>query len=253
VNLKFLPLFIVALSLIIVFSQLKLLFLTAVFAVSSFVFFLSSKTMSVMSGNRRRFNPILIIRNRLPDFSFSIFMTPFAAAAFIAMFFSPFMSVSYVSGGQFDTVIDEHDYYAHLFYQASFSKRQLGTSNYDFPDFNYDEDGLPSIKKISDISEAISSYDFPAFPLKNLMDFFSEVNGRRTNTGSTGGFIEKLSLLLLLLFILPGLIIKRRDIYKDKVNLTGIKCNIGKKRLLGFNRNKSNVYKEDELRVRKDA
>jgi hypothetical protein len=253
VNFKFLPLFIVALSVILVFSQLKLLFLTAVFAVSLFVFFLSSKTMSVMSGNRRRFNPVLIIRNRLPDFSFSIFMAPFAAAAFIAMFFSPFMSVSYVSGGQLDAVIDEQDYYAHLFYQASFSKRQLGTSNYDFPDFNYDEDGLPSIKKISDISEAISSYDFPEFPLKNLMVFFNEVGGGKTNTGNTGGFNEKLSLLILSLFILPGLIIKRRDNYKGKTNFTGIKNNTGKKRFIGLNRNKSNVYKKDELRARKDA
>jgi hypothetical protein len=254
VNFLFMPLFIAALSVILVFSQLKFLFLTAVFAAALFVFILSSKTISVMSGSRRCFNPVLIIRSRLPDFSFSFFMMPFAAATFIAMFLSPFISGSYVSGGEFNTIIDEHDYYAHLIYQTSFSTRQLGTSIYDFPDFTYDEDGLPSISKISDLSEVINLDDFPTFPLKNLMDFFNEVNkGEKTNDGeNTGGFTEKLTLLILSLFILPCLI-KRKDGYEGKANFGGIKNNAGRKRFMGFIRNKPNVYKKDELRVRKDA
>ncbi|MCL1958030.1 MAG: hypothetical protein FWF68_00360 [Spirochaetes bacterium] len=254
-NFLFLPLFAAALTVIVVFSQLKLLFLTAFFIAAIFVFFLFSKTIFIMSGGRKRFNPVLIIRNRLPDFSFSVFMMPFAAAVFCAMFFSPFMSGSYVSNGQFDTIINEQDYYAHLIYQASFSTRQLGTSVYDFPDFIYDNDGLPSINKMSDIRELINLDDFPPFPLKNLMDFFNEVNrgGKTSDVESTSGFTEKLSLLILLLFILPCLIIKRKDSYKEKAKFSGNKNNAGIKRFTGFNRNKSNVYKKDELRIRKDA
>jgi len=254
-NFPLLPLFAAALPVLIFFSHFNLLFLGVVFIAAFLTFFLSSKTLSVMSGNRRRFNPVLIIRNKLPDFSFSILMMPFAAAAFIALLFSPYIAGSYISGGQFDTMIDEQDYYAHLIYQASFSTRQLGTSILDFPDFFLDEDGLPSVKKISGISGVIDLEDFPPFPLKNLMDFFNEANrgGRTSERGSTGGFIEKLSLSLLLLFILPGLIIKRKDGYKGKVSFSGIKNNAGKTRFTGFNRKKSNVYKKDELRVRKDA
>jgi hypothetical protein len=256
-NIPLLLLFATALSVLIYFSQFNLLFLTAVFTAALLTFFLSSKTLSVMSGNRRRFNPVLIIRNRLPDFSFSILMMPFAAAAFVSVLFFPYISGSYISNGQFDTIIDEQDYYAHLMYQASFSTMQLGTSILDFPDFLYDEDGLPSVRKISGISELINIKDFPPFPLKNLMAFFNEVNmgGRISGEGSgnTGGFNEKLSLSLLLLFILPGLIIKRKDSNKVKVNISGIKNNTGKNPFLGFNRNKSNVYKKDELRIRKDA
>jgi len=253
-NYPLLLFFAAALSVILIFSQLKLLFLTAVFFAALLTFFLSSKTLSVKAGNRRRFNPVLIIRNRLPDFSFSIIMMPFAAAVLIVMFLSPYISDSYFSGGQFDTIIDEQDYYAHLIYQASFSTMQLGTSNYNYPDFTYDEEGLPLVKKTYD-SKVIDLEDYPQFPLKNLMAFFNDVNkgGKTSNRENTGGFTEKLSLLILLIFIIPCLIIKRNDKYKGKVSFSGIKNNTGKKRFIGFNRNKSNVYKKDNLRIRKDA
>jgi hypothetical protein len=258
-NFLFLPLFAAAVYVIVIFSQLKPLFLTAVFIAALLTFFLSSKILSVMSGGRRRFNPVLIIKNRLSDFSFSVFMAPFTAATFIAMFLSPFISGSYISSGEFNAIIDEQDYYAHLIYQASFSKRQLGTSVYDFPDFSYDDDGLPSIGRISKISEAVNLNDFPPFPLKNLMDFFIEVNrGGKTSGDGSGaksgaGFTEKLSFLVLLIFILPCLIINRKDGYKEKLNFSGNKNIAGKKRFMGFNRKKTSVFKKDELRIRKDA
>jgi hypothetical protein len=251
----FLPVFAAALYVLVVFTRLKLLFLIAVFAVSLALFFFSSRIMSVTLNNRRRFNPVLIIKRRLPDFAFSMFMLPLSAAAFLAVFFTPYVSSPYVSDRKFDAIIDEQDYYAHLIYQATFSTRQLGTSFADFSDYIYGEDGLLSPDGFSGKNPVEILDDFPPFPLKNLMAFFIDVNnGKRTNnSGGTGGLTEKLPLLVLLLFIFPLFFVNRKDSYAQKSDLSCFKKPGEKKRLV-INRNNSYVYSgKNTLRVRKDA
>jgi len=250
----FLPVFSAALFILVVFTSLKLLFLLLVFAFSLALFFFSSRIMSVMPGKRRRFNPVLIIKRSLPDFAFSMLMLPFAAAAFLAVFFTPYIQGAYVSDRKFDMVIDEQDYYAHLIYQATFSTRQLGTSFAAYPDYTYGEDGLPSPDGFrgKDPVEIIDS--FPPFPLKNLMAFFVDVNnGNRTNNpGGAGGITDKLPLLVLLLFVFP-LFVKRKNNYTQKSDLSCLK-KPGEKKRLAVNRN--NLYTvsgKNTLRVRKDA
>jgi hypothetical protein len=253
----FLPVFVLSFTGIIVFSQLKLLFLLAVFACALAVFFLSLKILSLPSGDKhRRFTPILIIKRRFPEFAFSFYILPFAAAAFLTLFFTPQMPGAYVSNSKFDALIEEQDYLAHLSYQASFSTRQFGASSSDFPDFFIDTDGLPSMRGNNSANQAVNIDNFPPFPLKNLMDFFHNVNsGKRTDAGSGGStrLTELLSLFVLLFFILPGFFIKTKG-DSSKIDFSGLKAFSSKLRSKGINRNKTLVYNnKNPLRLRKDA
>jgi hypothetical protein len=253
----FLPLFAAALAVVVFFSQLKLLFLLAVTAVSFAVFFSSSKILSLASGKRKRFTPVLIMRRRFPSLAFSLYMLPFTIAAFTVLFLAPRVSGAYVSAGGFDALIDEQDYYAHLDYQASFSVRQFGTSSDLYPDFFFDTDGLPSIGIGQSGSHTVKTSEFPPFPLKHLMDFFHDVNsGKRTDAGG-GGYgrvTEMLSLLVLLIFVIPGLVIKENNDNPAKINFDDIKKFSDKSRLKGINRNKTLLYNgRNQSRIRKDA
>jgi hypothetical protein len=257
-----LPLFAAAFSILVIFLQLKLLFLLAVFAVAAAVFLFSLKILSVSHRERRRFAPVLIIKRRYPEFAFSVYMLPFAVTAFFLFFSVPFLPVSEHSN-VFATV-SEQDYYAHLNHQAFFSTRQMsphneisGISSTVFPAFFFDADGLPSMEISPGVSQTININDFPPFPLKHLMDFFHDVNsGLRTNTGlgGIGRIAEMLSLLVLLLFIIPGLFVKKKKEYSSKVSYDGLK-RISEKllepslqmRLMGINWNKKPLYNNRNL------
>ena len=255
---SFIPVFAAAFGILVIFTPLKLLFLLLVFACSLALFFFSCKTMPVFLENRRRFNPVLIIKRRFPDFSFLICLLPFSAAVLIAVFSTPYISGSYISDSKFDTIIYEQDYYAHLIYQTTFSTRQLGTSFASYSDYYYAEDGLPSQNNFNsqDINPAAIIGDFPPFPLKNLMAFFIDVNNgeRVNNTGSTPGIVENLSLLVLLIFILPLFFVKRKSNNMQKDNLSYLNKLGEKKRLNAVNRNSSYVFSgKNTLQIRKDA
>ncbi|MDR1838527.1 MAG: hypothetical protein LBQ93_02930 [Treponema sp.] len=255
---SFIPVFAVAFGILIIFTPLKLLFLLLVFASSLALFFFTLKIMPVFLESRRRFNPVLIIKRRFPESSFSFCLLPFSAAVLIAVFSTPYVSGAYISDKKFDTIIYEQDYYAHLFYQTTFSTRQLGTSFASYSDYYYAEDGLPSQNNSNsqDIYPDIEIGDFPPFPLKNLMAFFIDVNNgeRINNTGSTGGIAENLSLLVLLIFILPLFFVKRNNNNTQKDNLSYLNKLNEKKRLKAVNRNSSYVFSsKNTLRIRKDA
>jgi len=257
---SFIPVFAVALGILVVFTPLKLLFLLLVFASSLALFFFSCKITPVLQGSRRRFNPVLIIKRSFPEFSFLICLLPFSAAVLFVVFSMPYIGGAYVSDRKFDTIIYEQDYYAHLIYQTTFSKRQLGTSFTSYSDYFYAEDGLPSLNDSQDIYQDIVMGDFPPFPLKDLMAFFLDVNngvnnGERVNdTGSTGGIAEKLSLLVLLIFILPLFFVRRKNNTIQKDNLSYLNKLSGKKRFNVVNRNSSYVFSgKNTLQIRKDA
>jgi hypothetical protein len=251
----FIPVFAAALSIFVIFSQLKLLFLIAVTVSSFAVFFFSLKIVSFSGVEHKRFNPLLIIRKRLPEFVFPMYIFPFVAGAFFIMFYAPNMSGSYNSLRKFDVLISEQDYYEHLTYQASFSTRQLGTHSAAFPSFFSNTDGLVLMNKTS-VSQSIKISDYPGFPLKHLMEFFDNVNnGDVVNSEKSNGKIqENLSFLILLLFLFSGLIFRRKkeNAYDDVSD--GLKKNSGISRSIGINRNNKLLYNEKNLaQIRKDA
>jgi len=251
----FLPLFAAAFSILIIFSPLKLIFLIAVTAASFAVFFFSLKIVSFSGVEHRRFNPLSIKRKRFPEFVFPMYILPFVAGAFIIMFFLPFMSGSYNSGRKFDVNLSEQDYYEHLTYQATFSTRQLSTSSAAFPAFSFDADGLVSMNK-TNANQSVKMSDFPAFPLKHLMEFFNNVNnGDIVNSGkNTGGIKENLSLLTLLLFLLPALIFRKNGDNSQDGASEGEETYLEKLRSTGINWNKKLLYNDaGPLRSRKDA
>ncbi|MCL2195999.1 MAG: hypothetical protein FWB77_00115 [Treponema sp.] len=251
----FLPVFAGALAILIIFSKLHLLFLLAVSAASFAVFFFSLKIVTFSGVEHRRFNPLIIVRKRFPEFIFPGYILPFAAGAVFTLFFTPFMSGSFDYNKKFDTFVTEQDYYEHITYQASFSTHQMGTSSAAFPDFYFDKDGLPLIDK-GKITQSVRISDYPPFPLRHLMEFFNNVNnGVKTDTtGGSAGVSEKWSLLVLLLFLLPGLIIVRNDENTGKVTFEGVRRFTGSPRQTGLNWNKSLLYNDKKIsRSRKDA
>jgi len=251
----FIPVFAAALSILTIFSQLKVLFLIAVTAASFAVFFFSLKIVSFSGVEHKRFNPLMILRRRFPEFVFPMYILPFVIGAFLAMFFTPFMSGSYDSGNKFDVIVTEQDYYDHLTYQTSFSTSRLGVSPSSFPAFSYDTDGLVTMNKTV-ASQSVKMSDFPGFPLKQLMDFFNNVNnGDIVNSDkSTGRIQENLSLLVLLLFLFPGLLFRGKNDDTNSGASDDLKKNSGKLRSIGINWNNKLLYNDGGLlRSRKDA
>jgi hypothetical protein len=239
-----LPFFAASFAVIVIFSQLKISFVLAAFALCLAVFFLSFILLSNVNEKRRRFSPIMIIKRRSPDLSFSYYMLPFAAAAFLTVYLAPMYSGGYVSGEEFTQIIEEDDYYEHLTFQAAFSVRQLGspwmTSSADsYPGFTAAGDGLPYPAERSE-NFTLNKNDFPPFPLANLMEFFKNVNsGEKPDNGSftKNQIMEELSLLVLLLFIVPVFFIKRKD-FPQKSGFSSLKKSDGKSL---FPRNKAYV------------
>jgi hypothetical protein len=252
----FIPVFAGGLSILVIFSQLKTLFLIAVTIASFAVFFFSLKIVSFSGVEHRRFNPLMIVRKRSPEFVFPMYILPFVIGAFLTMFFTPYMSGSYDTGNKFDVIITEQDYHEHLAFQTSFSTRKLGESSAVYPAFFYDTDGLVSMNKMN-ASQSVRLSDYPDFPLRRLMDFFNNVNeGNVVNSGkSTGRIGENLSLLVLLLFLLPGLFSRGKSgISGGSDAFDGLKKNSGKSRLIGINWTNKLLYNNKSfLLSRRDA
>jgi hypothetical protein len=231
-----LPVFAAAITAVVIFGELKLFFILLVFAAAGFIFYFSVRALETgkRDGNRRRFTPIMILKQRFMDFSFSVYMLPFTIAVFFAMLLTPHVSSAYVSGNKFDDlyIINEHDYYAHLAFQTSFSTRRLGLNSYNssstYPCYILNEDGLPSPDythfNFLDTSGEISSVqeEFPPFPLSDLMDFFHSVNNSEKiyNAGTTNIYnfnmidlnirMELILFSILLLFVIPGFLLNKR-------------------------------------------
>jgi len=248
----FFPVFMAAIIITVVFSQLKLLFLLAVFAAAFAVFFFSSKILSLSGGGHRRFTPVLIMRRRFVDFSFSLYMLPFTAAAFFVMIISVYFSGDYMSDRKFETIIEEQDYYAHLAFQSGFSTRRLGErQDFSYSFYFFDEDGLPSVDgRSSGAEQAFNVNDFPAFPLRHLMDFFQSVNnGGKSDGKDKSGLRELPVLAILLLFAIP-LFIKRYDTYSPKGSIKRFSF----KPRINSARNSTLLYNgKNQSRILKDA
>jgi len=259
----FLPVFALSFALIAIFSELKILFLLAVFAAAAAVFFLSVKTSYLFGGKHTRFTPVQILRRRFVDFSFCTYMLPFIAAALLVILISPYVSGVPVSQNKIETLVEEKDYYAHLAFQSSFSTRQLGESSGYYPNFIIGEDGLPSIdaKHASSANINVNIEHFPPFPLKHLMDFFNSVNnGSKIGRGAgSGRAVENISLLVMLIFIFPGFFLNGKISFPNKGSFSGFKRFTGKifsnkLRWTDKTRNKVLLYNSaNTLQLRKDA
>jgi hypothetical protein len=258
---SFFAVFAAALAVVVIFTELKLFILLLTGAASFIVFLLSVKTVSLWGSGQRRFVPVMIIRRRFPDLSFSMYMTPLAAAAFLVMLVTPYMPGAYTGESKFNFLVEEQDYYAHLAYQASFSTQQLGRPGASYPAYMPGEDGLPVVDTGSTGIPKIKLDDFPPFPVKHLMDFLNGVNsgGKAAPNVGGGGMPENLSLLILLLFILPGLLFNGRIVFGKillpvKGRFAGFKRFAGMFRRTDINRKKVLLYNgNNTFRIRKDA
>jgi len=212
----FLPFFPLAIACIVFFAGIVPWFVLAVSLLHCGLF-----SFSLWALNRRmRFRPIQILKIRFPDCAFSLYMLPFVLAAFGAAFFAPPMPAASPSGpalfaGQ---LISETDYYAHLNFQSSFSRRSLGGSDSVYPTYKMDADGLLSM---APPGKNDAPLEFPPFPLKELMDFLAGYDSG--NAVLSGGvFAGNMPLLLLLLFIFPGLFLKGQFLLPAKSRFSGI-------------------------------
>lgn len=249
-----LPVFIILLGAVIFFSQVNPLFFLAVFIISLFIYLFSCKTMPALAGKRRRFNPVLIIKNRFPDFSFSICISPFVIFSFIIILFIPNLPAQYVSNRNFNIAVNENDYHEHIFYQATFSRRQLGSPISSFQNYIYDEYGLPVPGETANLT--VDYYEYPPFPLQHMADFFNNVkNDANTNDFRNTSFnYELIFAVILTLLILSSLFIKSEDNDIKKINIKHLKKINGNIRFKGINRNKSLLYNNNnEILIRKDA
>jgi len=251
-----LPVFLAAIVFIAIISELKLLFVILAFIAAIFISFFSD-WISQSSDMRVRFTPILIIRRKFPDFDFSAYMAPFACAALLVMILSVYISGSFVSDKKFDNLIKEEDYYGHLNFQAYFSTRQLGNGDAFYSGFFIDKDGLPSPNNDETMLSSIKIEDFPAFPLKDLMDFLNNANNREKI--KIGGAADReigdyFSILILLFFVIPGFLLKRKINFPTKENFSVFKRSSGKFQWADKNRKNTLLYKgKNNLNLRKDA
>jgi hypothetical protein len=226
----FLPVFFIAFGILIFFSPLTFLFLLILTAVSFAVFFFSLKIVIFSGIEHKRFNPITIIRRRFPQFVFPAYILPFVIGAFLTIFFTPFMSEAISFDKRFDNLVSEEDYLDHIAYQASFSRNQINSNyiNNDFPSFFFDSEGLVAINPASS-KQSVNYNDYPSFPIKHLMDFFSNVNSTESvetsgkSTNFYGVLAENLSLLVLVVFLLPGLILRNYEYIMAKTSLTNVR------------------------------
>ncbi|MDR0474276.1 MAG: hypothetical protein LBH43_11470 [Treponema sp.] len=245
----FLPLFTLVLGTIVYFSGLNVLFVLLVSAVFCVLFFFSIRTFSLLGGKHRRFMPVMIMKRAFPDFAFSVYMLPFTIAAFLVIIFTPFISGGRIHESNPDRVIDEQEYYAHLYFQASFSTRQLGRTDSAYPFYLPEEDGLPGPGMRTEI---IANQDFdevPPFPLKDLMDSLSGVY-----TGSRGSAPESFIPLVLLVFFIPGFLLKGKFGFPSEDRFVGLKRISVKLPWIAYNRKNVLLYNNrNPQRILKDA
>jgi hypothetical protein len=248
-----LPLFAASLAAVVVFSRLTAFFAFAVSIVVCALLGFSIVTFSKWRGKRARFAPVLIISRKLPDFAFSTFMLPFAFAAFAAALLAPSMPGAAVSNEKFDHIVNEKEYYEHLVFQSSFSARQLGITDRDYPGYILDNDGLPSPDNVNNADTPLQFDDFPPFPLKDLMEILGGVGSGKIPERGAGESVDNLSLLILPLFIIPGFFLKNKIFLSQTSRFPNMKksekparTDIDRKKALLYN-NRSN------LRFLKDA
>ncbi|MCL2410665.1 MAG: hypothetical protein FWC97_03385 [Treponema sp.] len=246
--LVFIPIFAAAFAGLIVFFQVRILFLLLIFTCAFLVFFFSLK-IQFTDGKHKRFNPIMIKKRRSPDFSYPKYVLPFAFAAVLTTVFYPLMSDSPVSNENFYFNINEQDYYNHLEFQASFSTRQLGLTpggtSGGFYSFVFDADGFP-VLRITPVNQAIDLTIFPPFPsqLRNLIEFFHGIEQYTVNNRPDNIFLDNLSLLLLPLFFLASFLVKKANEHFVHADFSGYRITSGKIRFMGINWNKALLYND---------
>jgi hypothetical protein len=254
-HLLILPLFAAALTAVVFFSRLTAFFIMTVAIVVCALLSVSIMTLSKWRGSRVRFAPVLIINRKLPDYVFSAYMLPFAIAAFAAALFAPSMPGAAISNEKFDQFINEEDYYEHMVFQASFSARQLGKTDYGYPGYILDNDGLPNPDSENKADFPLQFDEFPSFPLKDLIEIISGVNagkGKIPERGA-GESVENFSLLILPLFIISGFLLKNKIFLSPASRFPNMKIN-EKPARTDIDRKKALLYNNrNNLRFLKDA
>ena len=237
----FLPLFPLAFIFIGIHADILPLFVFAVFILYGVIFFISVWNLSY-SGYHRLFRPVLIVKRRFPDFSFSVYMLPFVIAVLIAAFFSHQTGAGKLSANNFifsGKTITEAEYYDHLFFQSSFSQRSMDRDSLVYPAYSMGDDGLlsPSSQEKNALNFKIG--DFPPFPLKDLMNFIDYYSqSAPAGIAGRGSQVNKdRPLLILLVFLIPCLFIRKKTPFENN-RLSALKGISGKKLRWGDKKHK---------------
>ncbi|GHV95701.1 hypothetical protein AGMMS50293_20210 [Spirochaetia bacterium] len=213
-----LPAFLAFYALIGFLSKIPPWFAVAIFVIHTGINLFSIWTFS-LPGGHIRFSPVLIMKRRAPDFGFSALMLPFALAALMAAILTPFLpgAGSAKTAAYREYLVSEAEYRDHLAFQAGFSLRPLGhstageASSAAYPAYTLDTDGLISPAPQTAAGLAAVTESFPPFPLKPLMNFLGAVKSGATPgaANSAPTFMQEyLPVLFLVLFIIPGCILK---------------------------------------------
>ncbi|MCL2266145.1 MAG: hypothetical protein FWC17_00075 [Treponema sp.] len=276
-NFLLLPLFAAGIFAVLYFSGIAVSFFLIVSAAAFIIFIPAVKILSLPRMKKhRRFTPILIIKRNAPEFAYPVYLLPFAAAAVFAALASPFIPLnlrfdaSINTVNQIDFTISEEDYYAHINRQVFFSVSKLGSSSSNeedgalFPSYFFDTDYLPSMRINAGVRNTVDVNDYPEFPLKNIIEYFSGlsplINEEIAAPPSAGlaSFADLISLFVLLLFIMPVLFTGSRKHGTPKTGFDLEKKSALRGRAKGINWNTKSLYndrsqKRDENRVQKDA
>jgi hypothetical protein len=251
------PFFILAVGLIIHYTGLRGWFVSVVFLLHLLVFALSCWSLSFSGVEHRRFRPLLIVKRRFPDMSFSLYMIPFAIAAVFSIFISPGIPAQYSSNTSLllssfaERTVTADDYQKHIDFQASFSLRSLNGGNSLYASYFIDDDGL--LSPAGGTGEKINE-DFPSFPLQRLMDFVTGLDAPVSDSVFQKEEYEYMALPVLFIFIIPALILKnsafspkrkRISVLSKSYNTVGRWGDKKRKNVLLFTSNSSKMIRKD--------
>ncbi|MCL2066114.1 MAG: hypothetical protein FWG99_01455 [Treponema sp.] len=201
------PFFFLVITFIIFYARIVPWFAIIVIFLYFALYFCSLWVNSLQA--KKRFSPLTIIKRRIPDFVFTVYMLPFAITAFLPVIFEPMRHGSNTGAlygnYSFDSrIIDEREYYAHIAFQTSFSGNSLDRNGAVYASYVQDSDGLISPVQKAASDELFMPMDIPPFPLKDLMVFMDTYGNRNIYTYKKGSSIAALigSLLVVLTILI---------------------------------------------------
>jgi hypothetical protein len=225
------PFFLAGYALVTLYSGFSPPLALGIFAAYTGIYLFSVRTFSLpRAGDHIRFAPVLIARPSLSaGFSnagkTALPMLPFALAGLLAALLAAHAGGVRFEGGSAvftaPSLVTEEDYRSHAALQASFSLRPLGREaagdrSGPYPAYELGPDGLVSPVYKTAAEPSAGAQEESPFPLKQLMDFLS-AGGMQDGSPAaldggilSGGAGELEPALVPLLFIIPGILPRRR-------------------------------------------
>ena len=225
------PFFLAGYTLVALYSGFSPPLALGIIAAYTGIYLFSIRTFSLpRAGAHIRFTPVLIARPSLAagfsgDGKAALPMLPFALAGLLAALLTVraagVRSGSWTAAFTAPPLVTEEDYRSHAALQASFSLRPLGREaagdRGPYPAYELGPDGLVSPAYRTAAMPSADAQEESPFPLKQLMDFLSAGGVKGQSPAATdggtipgGGAGDLAPALVPLLFIIPGILPRRR-------------------------------------------